>query len=490
MNIHNYRNFNKSNMNRAAFVAILLASCLGCQKFVNVNPPVQQITPANVYSNNTSAASVMTGIYSNMVYVPAMASGNFSLSFLEGLAADELTNYDPTIATFVQFYQNALSSASSGTSNAYFWQEIYTEIYVTNAVIEGVAHSSGISSSIKQQLDGEAKFIRAFYYFYAVNLYGDVPLPISTNYATNNVLRRTTKAQIYQQIVNDLKDAQTELSAIFVNGSGIATSERVRPNKGAAEALLARVYLYTNDWTDAVAEADSVISNTTNYALTGLSQVFLKNSTEAIWQLAPTTPLGYDTWDADYFVLTSPPGPGSNSVAVSAYLLNAFDSGDNRKTSWIGVYTADSINYYYYPYKYENYLPGNPITEYTMVLRLAEQYLIRAEAETRINDLGDAANDLNIIRNRAGLPNISPTIASSNQLLLNAILHERQVELFTEWGHRWFDLIRVGEIDSVMGSPGNVCSNKGGNWNPNDTLAPLPLSELQVNPNLTQNPGY
>ncbi len=113
----------------------------------------------------------MTGIYSNMIASPALSSGNASISFLEGLAADELTNYYSTIASYTQFYQNALSSSAAGASNSYFWKEIYQEIHVANTVIEGLPGSTGVTPAMKLQLDGEAKFIRAFYHFYAVNIY-------------------------------------------------------------------------------------------------------------------------------------------------------------------------------------------------------------------------------------------------------------------------------------------------------------------------------
>jgi hypothetical protein len=120
------------------------------------------------------------------------------------------------------------------------------------------------------------------------------------------------------------------------------------------------------------------------------------------------------------------------------------------------------------------------------VLRLSEQYLIRAEAEANVGDSTDAISDLNVIRARAGLSSYADTTQGS---LLSAILHERQVELFTEWGHRWFDLCRSGNAISVMST---VCPQKGGTWNPNgyQVLFPIPKTELINDVNLTQNPGY
>jgi hypothetical protein len=137
-------------------------------------------------------------------------------------------------------------------------------------------------------------------------------------------------------------------------------------------------------------------------------------------------------------------------------------------------------NTYYYPYKYK-IVSNATISEYSMVLRLAEQYLIRAEARVQ-NNLPGAIGDLNVLRARASLPALSTTLSPAQ--VTTAIEHERQVELFTEFGHRWLDLKRTGRADAVLGQL------KGANWQPTDVLYPLPLTEIQTNQNLTQNPGY
>jgi len=119
---------------------------------------------------------------------------------------------------------------------------------------------------------------------------------------------------------------------------------------------------------------------------------------------------------------------------------------------------------------------------------LGEQCLIRAEARAQQGNLNGAISDLDIIRKRAGLPliaNTNPGISQS--VLLTAILHERQVELFTEWGHRWLDLKRTNNVDGVMNT---VTTQKGGTWNSDWQWYPITLSELQTAPNLVQNEGY
>ncbi len=119
-----------------------------------------------------------------------------------------------------------------------------------------------------------------------------------------------------------------------------------------------------------------------------------------------------------------------------------------------------------------------------MIFRLAEQYLIRAECRLRQNNLEGATDDINIIRNRANLPSISST---NQEEMLEVILHERQVELFTEWGHRWLDLKRTSQVDAVMQT---VAPVKGASWERTDQLYPIPMQDILKNPNLTQNRGY
>jgi hypothetical protein len=167
---------------------------------------------------------------------------------------------------------------------------------------------------------------------------------------------------------------------------------------------------------------------------------------------------------------------------MSPQLLASFEPGDLRMSNWVGVDSSTGTKYYY-PFKYK-VATGSTLTEYSMVIRLAEMFLIRAEARAWQNNITGGQADLNVIRARAGLP---ATTASTRQDLIDAILHERQVELFTEWGHRWLDLKRTGTIDQVMNI---VTLQKGGSWVSNQQLYPIPAKEIQNNPNLSQNPGY
>jgi len=457
-------------------------SISGCKKLVEVDPPVTTTNGANVYASDATAAAVLTGIYINMSSSPLIVEGRLpTVSYFTGLSADELTLFSGMTGSSHYYFTNALTSSTAGYE---YWNNIYPVIFTTNSAIEGLNNATGLTPAVKQQLTGEAMFMRAFCYFYLVNLYGDVPLITNTDYTKNTTLPRTPKTTVWQQIETDLKEAQTLLSANYLQADAITTTmARVRPTKWAATALLARTYLYMNDWANAEAQATLVINNTVSYDTVSLSNhVFAMNSREAIWQLQPVN-AGWNTEDARAFILPAT-GPGyAFPVYLSTSLLNSFEATDKRITNWINKVTVGGT-VYYYPYKYKSATFDAPVTEYNTVLRLAEQYLIRAEARAQQGDTTDAANDINIIRQRAGLAN---TAAATKADLLNAILHERQVEFFTEWGHRWLDLKRTGTVDAVMST---ASAQKGGIWNTNQQLYPIHILQLQRNTSLVQNMGY
>lgn len=465
------------------FTCYLIFIFSGCKKFVRTSAPTTQLVSSSVFSNSATATSALLGIYIQMFN----NGESWTIAEDQGLLSDELTNYSP-MSSQIQLYTNAMLPSS----NLGEWNHGYNYIYQANAIIEGLQNNPNIPSAITQQLMGEAKFIRAFWHFYLTNMYSSIPIVTTTDYGVNASLSQSSPAQVYAQIIRDLQDAESLLNANYVDASDTAiTIQRVRPTKGAAEALLARVYLFTQRYDSAKIEASNVINNSlynlcSNLSpLMGSNSVFLANSKEAIWQLSTPLPNNQNTIDALYFILLGAPGSAANnSTTISPQLLNTFESGDKRKINWISSYKT-----FYFPYKYQALGPS-PLSEYTMVLRLGEQYLIRSEAEAQQNDLTDATNDLNVIRNRAGLADISDSIASSKSTLLAAILHERQVELFTEWGHRWFDLNRTGAVDTVMGAPGNVCQIKGGSWNSDWELYPIPQTEITNDANLNQNQGY
>lgn len=474
---------NQNTKNVFAIIAFAL-SFTGCKKLVEVDTPPTSTSESLVFTSDATAAAVLTGIYANMANgsINGIGSGPGSLSFFGGLSADEFKLHTGIIGQTLFYYNNSLNSTTIGNG---YWESLYPRIFITNSAIEGLSAATSLTPSVKNQLLGEAKFMRALFYFYLANLYGDVPLVLSTDYLVNAKMPRTPKAEVWAQIINDLKEAQDLLSSNYLKADVYnTTTERVRPTKWAVVAMLSRAYLYQKKWTEAETAATTVISNTVSFDTVSLANnVFGKTSKEAIWQLQPVN-TGWNTQDARLFIIPTT-GPSSvYPVYLSNFMLNSFEIGDNRKVKWVSSVTVGS-NTYYYPYKYTSATLNASVTEYQMVFRLGEVYLNRAEARAQQDNALGAMADLNLIRKRAGLPNYSgPTDKAS---LIAAIIHERQVELFAEWGHRWLDLKRTGTVEAVMSV---VTPQKGGSWNTNWQWYPISQTELQRNPYLVQNTGY
>jgi|SRR6185312_11028053 len=465
-NINNKKSFLFSLSTKGCFVLTLMLFT-SCKKFVNIPLPDNQLTSDFVFSNDNSALGALNGIYSKMIENDQQFCSGYTTLFT-GLSSDELYYYTPSFRD--EFMNNQISLINHGNIESSFWTPCYRYIYAANKCIEDAQNSNGMSSKMKRTTIGEAKFIRAFCYFYLVNLFGDVPFELSSIYQENQWIARSPLTKVYYQIIDDLKGSIDSLDEIY------ASDDRGRPNKYAAIALLARVYLYNNDWVDAENEATIIINSGIYTMDNDLNSVFKSGSNETIWQLVPVNPY-INTWEGNEIIPYSI--DATPTYLLTSTLVNSFEAGDMRKPAWVQSenFSGQTI---YYPYKYKiNSAP--PVTEFYVVLRLAEQYLIRAESRANINDIEGAQNDLNIIRNRAGLNN---TIANDKASMLKAIEHERQIELFAEWGHRWFDLKRTDRANTVLGSL------KPSTWQATDTLWPIPESQIRLNPALTQNVGY
>ncbi len=454
-----------------AFVFLLSS----CEEFVEVDVPDHITTSATVFADDETAKSAMTGIYNQLFNANFANGGNRSVTFLAGLSAD---NFIPTtnILEILEFSQNAISPANSW--NFDLWASGYNMIYMTNALLEGISNSSGLTEETAFQLEGEAKFVRAFTYWNLVNLYGDVPLLTQTEYDQNGIAPRQVKEIVIEQIIGDLEGAMELLDSDYEN------QDRTKPNRFTAMALLARVYLYKEDWQQAEYYSSQVISQASLYALLeNPAQVFLANSREAIWQISP---IGWGssfthTREGNLFIRNS---STITSVTLSEDFIETWSgTEDLRFINWIGIFQSEN-EVFYYPYKYKIQYDasGGEISEYSMVLRLAEQYLIRAEARAKQGNISGALEDVNTIRARAGLTLIEG-LDMTQQEILEIILKERRKEFFAEWGHRWFDLKRTGNSDYLLDKP-------NADWEATDIRYPIPEQERMKNSNLTQNPGY
>lgn len=448
-----------------SIVLIALLTQSSCKKFVDTKGPRNQLTSVAVFADSTDANAAVLGIYVNMMQVGSFGFCSGALSLYPGLSADELY-LSANDASTAQFYNNQLLPDNDKLQSLYF--NAYKYIYETNACIEGISASAKISETNKGALVGDAKFLRAFFYFNLINLYGAVPLVTTTDYNITRLEPRSTTDLVYAQIIADLKYAQANLP--------VNSSLKERANYYSATALLAKVYLFLGQYAQASAEADKVITSGNYTLVNNLSNVFLSTSNETIFNLLPVLPQ-QATFEGLYFVPTT--STAKPKYVITNNLYNSFETGDLRKSNWIKA-TTIAGQIYPYPFKYKVGRTTGAVTENSVVFRLAEIYLIRAEANANNGNLDAAKNDLNVIRKRAGL-GVTSAVDKSSVLL--AIEKERQAELFCEWGNRWFDLKRTNRAAQVLG-PSKV------NFKSTSVLYPIPVSELNANPNLTQNAGY
>jgi len=454
------RKFKRIKQIVAVFLFIYPLFC--CKDFLTIDLPKDQLVNANVFTDEQSAKAALFGIYGDGLSQNPLG-GTWEIAL--ALSADELQTQS-TDANYMQFQTNEVLTDNSQLDG--IWNALYNVIYQANSILEGIAGSSGLKGQVRDQISGEAYFMRAYAHFLLLNAWGDIPLILTTNYQVNQAFPKEQKSKVYRQVLDDLQHAYQLISDEYQG------DERVRPNKAAVAALLARVYLYLNDWESAAAYATEVIKNPA-YELSDIESTFLKESKETVWQLMSVS-------RSNNTVITAQLVPSSTSsvptMTLRRGLVQLFEGNDRRFTSWVGRNIAQGEEYFY-AYKYKVKTAATK-QEYLIVFRLAELYLIRAEALVHLQKLGDAEKDLNVIRHRA---NISDVHATSEDQLLTLVSEERQRELFLEGGHRWFDLKRTGNVDKIMAEV-----NEG--WEPYKQLWPIPYNQLMANPFLAQNDGY
>ncbi|MBT2621929.1 RagB/SusD family nutrient uptake outer membrane protein [Chryseobacterium sp. ISL-6] len=448
---------------------VLLFSISSCKKIIEVDAPIDRISSGSVFLEDGTALSAVLGLYSSLAsQTPTFSDG--AATIWMGLAADEL-NYTSTDAEIIAFNTNMLTSSNSLVYRD-FWRNPYEIIYQANACIEGLERSASLTSLLKKQLTGEALFVRAFCYWYLVNLFSDVPLILNTNYEHNSLIPRTPAQNIMDQIILDLQTARGLLSINYPSDG------KLRVNYYTATALLSRVYLYRKNWQAAEEVATEIISSGKYSLETDLSKTFLIGSNEALWQIAQPENSLFNTIEGSRLAV-SLAGTAIPAYTISPSLNSSFEIGDKRKTSWTATKIVGGVTYNF-SYKYKVRFSTAAKTEYCIAFRLAEMYLTRAEARAHLNNLAEAAADLNLIRNKAGLTDF---VGTDMNAVLGAVLKEKRVECFAEYGQRWFDLKRTGQLDKIL-------SNIKSAWIPNAALLPIPITELNLNINLNQNPGY
>jgi len=443
-------------MKKTLYIIGILGILTGCE-VMNVEPEAS-IPASEAFKDKAGIERGILGSYSSLQYLSYY--GRTHLIYAD-LAADNLAHpTDATSSDYAEVDNNAMLAENSSVSG--IWAACYDGINVANNVIVKVPEMADMTGTEKNRALGELYFLRALGHFNLVNYFGAIPIKIEPTVGVSNLdAGRDPVSEVYAEIKADLVLASQYMQA--------SASTKTRASKFAALALLARVSLYSGDYAMAREKADSVIKYG-GYTLPGnYADVFASDeSAETIFEI-DFTELDRNRIAEYNFPKTL---NGRREVEPDASLISAYETGDERKAVSIAYDGALA-----YAYKYNDLSKGS---DNIIVLRLAEMYLIRAEAEANLpgGNFSSVRSDINTIRSRADL---GPVEANTAVELLLAVEKERRLEFAFE-GHRWFDLVRTNRAIDVLP---NVTKST-------QTLFPIPSDEILTNnsPEMIQNPGY
>lgn len=492
------------------FKLILLSTVLfSCQKFLN-DAPKSSLTSGNAYNSASDIENALAGCY-NIFYTDyyqwenVLLGDNRSDNAYPGGGGEE---------TFVVEDQFTVPPSNSHDYTMW-WGQPYQGIARCNILLEkinGVSDPELDINDRRKQIIGEASFLRAFNYYQLVKLFGGVPLELQSNSADPAVTRkpRASETEVYDQIVKDLQIALDNLPDSF----GEASIDKVRATKGAANALMAKIWAQRSDrdYNKVLAYCNAVLESPAGYALNpSYSELFDGSNylnSEAILLIPFIAGSSAANWGVELFIA---PEDGWQKYCVpSKDLVAAYtNEGDTsrmksniifyKNLSWADEnwspcgQPTDSV-----PFNYKQKHPdGWASGDNYYLLRLGDILTLKAEAQNELNDLSGAKTTLNLIRSRVGLPDV---VAADKDAMKLKILHERRLELAFE-AQRWDDLVRAGVATTVMTALNEykyTCDNGEPsapikityNCDQDHWLMPIPQSERDANPNLTQNPGY
>lgn len=455
---------------------VLALTSLSCQGFLDENPK-NFIAPTNFYQSAADALASVNSVYDKLSNWGAFDRQIYLLTELSTDNMDILSSNQERIQ--IDNYQ--MDAGNSIFRDA--WQDLYEGVTRANITIDRVPGIKAMDAKLRDRIVGEAHFLRAFYYYNLVRLWGDAPLVTKEVASLEGLdLPRTPAATIYEQIIADLQSAEQSLPAKYTGADvGRATS-------GAAKTLLTSVYLTRKQWALAAAKAQEVIDSKAYQLYDNYADNFaipLKNGKESIFEGQALASTGSN--DQSQMYTNFAPSP-ANEFGQRAYggfgptpeLFASYEPGDTRK----GLYLTEQkgkklprpmFNKYVDPAGTENNNSNN-----WPYLRYADLLLMAAEALNESGKTAESLPFLNQVRKRAGL---APVTSTAQAEVRAAIRRERRLELVLE-GHRWFDLVRYGTLVSTMKAAGKDKVQEINN------VFPIPLRELDTNPALAQNPGY
>ncbi|WP_345244277.1 RagB/SusD family nutrient uptake outer membrane protein [Nibrella saemangeumensis] len=444
-------------------ILLTLITLVSCREVLEPQP-VDLLVDQLALNEPADVETVRIGLYSSLrgMAAPMIIAGDFTADYIQ---------HNGTFTDYRELGTKQITAANGAVSA--LWSAMYRTIYVANFIIERLPEVSGVRDQTRRQVLAEARFMRGFAYFVGAHTYGAVPKVTNTDQTANRNIGRTPKAEILAFALEDyqaaLADAPDEAaSAAYVS-------------KNVVRAALARYYLYQKNWAQAEQFATQVIDSKAYTLESDYQTIVTADFTdESILEVGYTVSddPGTSTFGLNNILVGRREVIPSNQVVVA---LISPEAGTRRSTI---TFNSQQLKGSDNGWTVRKYGSADEDNNNIVLFRLAEMYLIRAEARAQLGRLSGANGalaDLNVLRNRAS---VTALTSGSQADILSAIERERIYELAFE-GHRWYDLVRTGRAQAVMTafSP---------NWNSRYELWPVPQSEIQRNPALkgNQNPGY
>jgi len=503
-------------------ISIFLVSLISCNKDFLECPPLAEPASATFFTDEASAIMAVTGVYNALHTFPLLHEWE------DALTDNERWYLDGATALYGALAHGLETPIGNNSYTRRAWNHGYLIIQRANSAIENIEPMETVSDNLKNRLIAECKFLRGWAYHFLIWRFGDVPLLLNPTSEQELYPSRSPKAEVVQQIYKDLAEAAQYLPATWT-GSDIG-----RVTKGAALGFLAKEYLFNEEWANAAAAAKQVM-DIPEY---GLYENYLElwapgvnNTKEGLFEIQYWTPNGefrstlYYRWLRGDAANTGASGYGWSMVLQD--LVNAFENADGTPFDPTGIdlhndnnqyenrdprlkisIFCDGMDYFGQPYqrswsptdyawrkytigKYDPLLISNRNAPLNWkMLRYAEVLLIYAEAENEadgpVTEVHDAVNR---VRSRVGMPDLPAGLSKDE--MRERIYNERRVELCSE-GTRLEDLIRWRKLKEVME---RKHLNQGvnyviANFDEFRYLWPIHQQEIDVNPNLEQNPGY
>lgn len=484
-----------------------------CTKFVDYNPHEDyKITEQDYLKSESDYRSMVVSVYTPLQWINQVVP-------IGEIASDNAVSGGENASDVLSLQQiDDYTHTAVNSQLSEIWQTAYEGINRANYINQyKAANPAGVAVTFpgKEALFGETLFLRAYYYFTLVKMFGDVPLFTDKRLSLTDSksLKRAAKADVYKQIETDLTAAVAALPAI--------QNEKGRITKHAAQALLGKVYLYQNKFDLAASTLEAVITSNSFSLVNDFASIFLvsgENGTESVFEIQYSNTSPYYNWggatrgQGNYAIQQCgirglngsgdmPYAAGWSTNLPTANLANAYQAGDQRKAVTvldIEAYKAANpsygITYQVAPYKNtgfynQKYLPRKGQTSGQVelnylnnfrIIRYSDVLLMAAEANVKATTVNEskAKTYLNLVRRRAFSDN-NHDITSSSTTLYNDILNERRLELGME-GDRFFDLVRTAKASSVLGSKFVVGKHE---------VFPIPQTEIDIS-GITQNAGY